>query len=219
MRSRNIFRMSALAAVLASLGMAVGAPAQAASAVTTRWSHDDTRFARNAIEAGLEEIATAKLAQDKAQDPEVKAFAERMIQDHSQANERLQMLAAQDDVNLPERLDAAGVKDIDQLSHLSGVPFEREYMDKQVAGHRQVISQFRQEAASGHAADLRDFAQSTLPTLEQHLSLAESAQASVDPGTLNASAEVARTAMAPERGSAMGMQSSTGSMARGNTGM
>ncbi|MGE5170346.1 MAG: DUF4142 domain-containing protein [Rudaea sp.] len=166
------------------------APHPSASASSHSLSSDDRQFAVKAAEAGMAEVELGKLAQQKAQNGQVKQFGERMVQDHTQANDRLKQVVASKNVALPMRLDKSGQKDLDQLTKLSGAKFDQQYMKKQVSGHEKVIEEFRKEAKSGRDQDLRTFASSTLPTLEQHLSLAKSAQkAAHDEATQSASSD------------------------------
>ncbi|MGE5103253.1 MAG: DUF4142 domain-containing protein [Betaproteobacteria bacterium] len=161
-----------------------------ASASSQSLSTDDRQFAMKAAEAGMAEVELGKLAQQKAQNDQVKQFGERMVRDHSQANDRLKQVVASKNVTLPAHLDKSGQKDLDQLTKLSGPKFDQQYIKKQVSGHEKVIQEFRKEAKSGRDQDLRTFASRTLPTLEQHLTLAKSAQkAAEDEASQSASSD------------------------------
>ena len=49
----------------------------------------DTKFVQEAAVGGMAEVALGKLAATKATNPDVKQFAQRMIDDHSKANAEL----------------------------------------------------------------------------------------------------------------------------------
>lgn len=172
------------------------APANTAHANATTsqsLSADDRHFATRAAEAGMGEVELGKLAEQKAENKQVKQFGARMVHDHSQANDRLKQIAATGNMTLPMRLETSAQKDLDKLTKLSGEQFDRAYISKQVSGHEKLIKEFKKEAQSGKDADLRAFASNTLPTLEEHLQLAKSAQQAIqDEAAKNASSTSGR---------------------------
>jgi putative membrane protein len=103
----------------------------------------------------------------------VKQFGQKMVQDHQQANEKLQDVARNLGVTPPASLDAKDQKLKDRLSKLSGAQFDKVYMWNMVHDHKQDIAEFQKEAQNGKNDQLKDFAQQTLPTLQEHLKLAE----------------------------------------------
>ena len=62
---------------------------------------------------------------------------------------------------------------IDKLSSADGRDFDRKFERDSVSAHEKAIRLFKREADHGRDADLRAFAQKTLPTLEQHLQQAK----------------------------------------------
>ncbi len=196
---RHSFNRSALAVALVSIGFALGAQAQnapsgsdknppgtAAQQGNTQRAGEqgnvpsaDRRFADKAAQAGMAEVQEAKLVEQKTQDPQVKQFAQRMVQDHTQANDKLEQIASAQGIDLPNKLDKSGQQDLDKLQKLSADKLDKAYMKKQVSDHHKVIQQFQKEANSGKDAQIRDFAKSTLPTLQEHERLAKSAEQDV----------------------------------------
>ena len=61
------------------------------------------------------------------------------------------------------------------MSKLSGEAFDRAYMQAMLADHRKDVAEFRTESSSGRDADVKSWASKTLPTLEEHLKLAQAA--------------------------------------------
>jgi putative membrane protein len=61
----------------------------------------------------------------------------------------------------------------DRLSKLSGNAFDKAYMRAMIEDHQEDVSEFRQESQSAKDPDVRQFAAKTLPTLEEHLRIAE----------------------------------------------
>ena len=93
--------------------------------------------------AGMAEVQLGKLATERAASPDVKAFGERMVKDHSQANNELAQVAAKMHVQLPQQLDQAHRDLFEKLSRLQGAEFDREYMAAMVHGHEEVLKQLR----------------------------------------------------------------------------
>jgi putative membrane protein len=125
--------------------------------------HRDHEFVEKAAKSGLEEVAISKVAVDRAQNPEVKSFAQMMVSDHTDANTQLSALAAQKGVTLP--LDKTNVE---KWSTRSANGFDEEYIDKMVSDHKDAVELFEKEAKKGEDPDLKSFAEKTLPTLMAH---------------------------------------------------
>ena len=147
---------------------------QAPAAVASTLSQDDRSFIQQAAQGGMAEVEMGQLAEQRAQSAKVKAFGQRMVRDHSQADRKLDAIASSKGVTLPAGLDAKAQAQYDRLQKLSGADFDREYMAAMVADHQKDIGDFRQEAGSAKDSDVRDFAKATLPTLEAHLKVAKS---------------------------------------------
>ena len=109
----------------------------------------------------------------------MKAFGERMVDDHSKANDEFKGIVSRKGVTLPSGLDAKDQATYDRLSKSEGAAFDRAYMADMVKDHRADITEFEKEANGGSDADIKGFASKTLPTSKHHLEMAESAQAKV----------------------------------------
>jgi putative membrane protein len=131
-------------------------------------SQKDKQFVHEAAIGGMAEVQLGKLAQQNAQDDQVKQFGARMVQDHSAANDKLQAIAADKGITLPQQLDHKHKQTYDKLSKMKGAQFDRAFMHAMAEDHDKVVKQFRQQAKSGEDQDIKQFAESTLPTLEQH---------------------------------------------------
>jgi putative membrane protein len=140
-------------------------------------SSADREFVQEAASGGMAEVQAAQLAQQRANSPQIKDFASRMITDHTQANTELQQIAQQESITLPPQptgKDAAAAK---KLSGLNGAAFDKAYSQDQLSDHQQVVALFRKEASSGQDQALKAFAQKTLPILQQHLQMAQALNA------------------------------------------
>jgi putative membrane protein len=136
----------------------------------------DNDFAARAAETNLAEIRMADLAMTKTSNPTVKNLAQRLEADHSKANEQLKQIAVKQNITLPNKLDAKDQAEYDRLSKLSGAEFDKAYTRAQVRDHKAVIAEFRREAAHGTDPEMKKYAADTLPVLEHHLQLAETAE-------------------------------------------
>jgi len=162
----------------------VGTTAAANSATTgssmnsnaSTLSSGDRKFMEKAAEGGMAEVKLGQLASQKASADQVKQFGQRMVDDHGKANDQLKQLASTKNVTLPTDLDKSTQREYDKLSKLSGADFDREYMKHMVSDHKKDISEFKSESNKAKDADLKQFASSTLPTLQEHLNLAQSAE-------------------------------------------
>jgi putative membrane protein len=134
----------------------------------------DRRFVDKAAEAGMAEVQAAQLAQQKSTDPKVKQFAQQMITDHTQANQKLLALAQQKGVTPPTELSARHQTEMSKLQGLDGPKFDRMYLKGQVRDHQEAVALFQKEASDGKDPQLQQFAQQTLPILQQHLDMAKS---------------------------------------------
>ena len=133
----------------------------------------DSAFAKKAAEGGMAEVACGQLAADKGTDADVKAFGQRMVTDHGKANEDLKAAAMKSGIDLPTAPSQKQQADKAKLEKMSGADFDRHYMTMMVKDHEEDVALFKKEAQSGKDENLKQFAQKTLPTLEEHLSMAK----------------------------------------------
>jgi putative membrane protein len=143
----------------------------------------DSKFVHEAAIGGMAEVELGKLATDKASSPDVKQFGQRMVDDHSKANDELKTLASSKGVTLPDALDPAHKSTQDRLAKLSGEAFDRAYMRDMVADHDKDVAAFKHASTSLADADLKAWAGNTLPTLEEHQKSAKSINSKLAAGT------------------------------------
>ena len=136
----------------------------------------DRDFLGTAAQANLAEVDAGKLATKKAASPDVKKFAQMMIDDHTAANAELLELARKKNIALPTEPDGAHQKAAAALAELSGTDFDRKYMTDMVKDHETAVSLFEKNASRASDADIRAFASKTLPTLRHHLDMAREVQ-------------------------------------------
>jgi putative membrane protein len=146
---------------------------------STNLSRSDRKFIEEAAKGGMAEVQLGKLAAEKAANPQVKQFGQRMADDHGKANSQLQQLASTKNVSLPQDMDRSQQREYDRLQKLSGAQFDREYIKHMVSDHKKDVKEFQKTAKSAKDPDVKNFAQTTLPTLEDHLRQAQSDEAAV----------------------------------------
>jgi putative membrane protein len=146
---------------------------------TTTGGAADQMFVKKVAMGGLAEVQLGQLAADKASSDEVKKFGQRMVTDHNKANDELKSLAQQKNITLPTELDAKDKATHDRLAKLSGAAFDRAYMQHMVTDHRLVVNEFKKESTMGKDAEVKAWAGKTLPTIEEHLKLAQEANKAV----------------------------------------
>jgi len=146
----------------------------ATGGTSSAMSPDDKEFVSKAGMGGLAEVQMGSLAELKAASAGVKAYGERMVNDHSKANEELSQLATAKGVALPAELDAGHKSALDHLTSLSGAEFDKAYMQHMVEDHEQDVAEFEKASTSAQDSDVKAWAAKTLPTLKEHLRLAKS---------------------------------------------
>lgn len=203
--ARSVFRAVALAASALALGLSAHAQGTSSSTATgstgattppravsgaasgnaaaskknADLARADRRFIENAAMSGMAEVEMGKLAQHKASNAQVKDFAQRMVTDHTKANDELMSLASSKGVQPPAALDRSHRNEAVKLGKKSGADFDRDYVSHQVTDHRKAIGDFKKAADSAKDPDVKAWAAKTLPTLEEHYKLAQSLQGTV----------------------------------------
>jgi putative membrane protein len=148
----------------------------------TSQDHD---FIMDAAMGGLMEVELGRVAAQKGMSDAVKQFGQRMVDDHSQANSELMSLASSKGITLPTELDAKHRAEVTKFSAMSGAELDREYTKMMVSDHRKDVSEFEKESTRGTDADLKAFATKTLPTLQEHLRMAEALPGAKGGGNMN----------------------------------
>jgi putative membrane protein len=153
-----------LGVALATLGMAVAAPAA---------NKADQKFVTEAIQGNLAEVELGKLAQQKSMNDGVRSFGDTLVKDHSAGNEKATEVASAVGVTAPTEPSKKQKMMYDRLSKLSGSAFDRQFARMMVEDHQKDIKEFEKEARSSNQ-QVAGFAKDTLPTLQKHLDTAKS---------------------------------------------
>src|SRR5438477_2655205 len=143
---------------------ATAAPAKGAAKAGSKLSAADKTFMMNAAKGGMMEVEWGKLAAQNGQNADVKKFGNRMVTDHSKANNDLMALAKEEGVTLP------GAKGPGKWKS------DKDYMDMMVKDHQADLAEFQNEAKNGTDPDLKKFADKYSKVVQQHLKLAQETQ-------------------------------------------
>ena len=133
-------------------------------------SNDTTAryFIIQASIGNLQEVAIGRLAAQQATSPEVKAFAQRMVADHSKAEAQLMELVRTRGFQIPREATDPPVEDM-MLKNTLAKDFDKVYVHMMVPDHRQTVQLFEKYALTGKDPDVNAYARQTLPTLKEHL--------------------------------------------------
>lgn len=134
----------------------------------------DAEFAQKAAMGGSKEIAEGKFAATRTKNADVKALANRLVTDHTAANKEL--MAVMKTKHIPA---GAPTKEPEPWRTQTGAAFDRAWVDHVIEDHQQDIAEFEKEANSGTDPELKAWASGKLPTLREHLKMAEDAKAKI----------------------------------------
>jgi len=135
-------------------------------------SESTASFMTTVADVSMAEVKLGQLAQDKGMNARIKAFGQLMINDHSKANDELKALAAKKNVTLPATIGEDHQKKYDDLSKKSGKDFDKAYINAMVDGHQSAIDNFKNNTDNSDA-DVKEWVNKTLPTLQMHLDSAK----------------------------------------------
>ncbi|MHC2439953.1 DUF4142 domain-containing protein [Bradyrhizobium sp. USDA 4451] len=130
-------------------------------------------FIKEAATSDMLEIEAAKIAQQKGNAAE-KKFADQMVTDHTKTSTELKgLVSGEMKAALPTGLDDSFQKKLDVLRNTKPDDFASEYDPMQVSAHKDAVSLFERYAKGGDDSKLKDWAGTTLPTLQHHLAMAQ----------------------------------------------
>lgn len=139
----------------------------------------DQDFVRDVMTLNRTELELSKLAQQKAQNAQVKQFAAMMVKDHTQAGQEFRTAVQQANVNLSQMETdmERPVEGRERLAELSGAEFDREYIQTMINQHEKAIELVEEKANQNQAAgqtaqgqaQIQQWASKTLPVLQKHL--------------------------------------------------
>ena len=138
----------------------------------------DKTFVMKAGQGSLAEIQMANLALKKSKNADVKAFAQKMVDDHTKLIADMKPFANQMGVPPPTKVPADAMQEEARLRVLSGDSFDKEYITAMVADHHKDLGEFMTERDSTANPDLKaTVAQGTTVVKEHTQMIDQMAQA------------------------------------------
>jgi putative membrane protein len=173
--------MFGAAGAQAQTGESSQAGQQSGSSATSATASSNAKLAsadRKAITdmamSNMAEVEMGKLAQSKSQNAEVKAFAQKMVDDHGKALTEVQTLAQSKSVTLPTELDAKHKAMSAKLEKLSGDAFDKAYVKQGgVGAHKETLAKLQKASKGAKDADVKGQVDKTIPVVQEHLKHAE----------------------------------------------
>ena len=138
-----------------------------------KMSDADAKAMKKLAEANQAEIATGKLAVDKAKNPQVKQFGQRMVDDHGKMLDELKKLAQAKGVSLPGSPAMEDRASAMKLRTRSGDNFDKDYMSEMVKDHEKDVQETQQLAGSVQDPQLKSAIQSAHSKIQEHLAMAK----------------------------------------------
>ncbi len=170
MKSKSITRLTsatlALCSMFALASQSIAAPKDTLDAA-------DVKFVKHESAAGTAQLKIAELGVQKAERADVKAFAETLVTDHTQANKELAALATEKGVEVSAVIDPKHAEAFQKLEKAGKSDFDKEFLDGMISGHKKCVSNFEEAAKDAKNSDVKMWAEKMLPTLKAHLAKAK----------------------------------------------
>jgi putative membrane protein len=96
----------------------------------------DGDFVRDVAIKNTAEIELSRIAVDKSMSPDVKAFAQMMIDEHGAAGDKLKSVVSGHPIEPPAQLDDRHSETARELAKKQGADFDRDYLKAMIDGHQ-----------------------------------------------------------------------------------
>jgi putative membrane protein len=132
-------------------------------------------FVTAAATSDMYEVTAGKVALQRAQSPDVKAFAQKMVDAHTMTTQKLKSILASHNVDAapPAHVDTRRQAMLDDLRGAKAADFDHRYITQQIAAHKEADILFRGYAKDGDNNAIKDFAATTDKDIKMHLSMAQ----------------------------------------------
>lgn len=146
-------------------------------------TRSDSRFIREVNADNTLEVSLGQLAQQKAENSEVKQFGQRMVTDHTKSQNEWTDVASKNGLTVKAGMGTHHRAKLSQLQKLSGKAFDKAYMTTEIRDHKDDIDYFQREGQAVHSTPVKDLVASTLPVLQDHFTQAKQVGAKVGADT------------------------------------
>lgn len=140
----------------------------------------ERRWITKTADAGTTEVELAELATEQATNPDVKKYAQMLVDAHTKVNDELKGIATAKGVTL-ETDDLGSDRAYKRLSKKTDMEFDREFVEHMIDSHEDSIKRFEKASADAKDADLRAFAAKHVDHLREHLAKAETLRTTIMP--------------------------------------
>ena len=136
-------------------------------------------FVEAAAISDMYEVAAGKLAVQRSSSPAVKAFAQKMVDAHTETTTKLKGIISANNIKVtpPTSVDSRRQGMLDNLRGASNAEFDNRYITQQVAAHKEAGILMRGYAKDGDNAKIKAFASETSHHVAEHLATAEKLEA------------------------------------------
>lgn len=165
-----------LATLLGALAFAALFSGQAAAQAA-----DDKDFVKDAAKGNQFEVQAGQLAEKQGKSDLVKDLGKQISEDHKKANQDLQKVASQKDIDVPK--EPANKDALDDLRGLKGDEFDRKYVELMVEDHKKDIAKYRKQAEETNDPAVKKYAEDTIAVLQEHLNMSQQTQAALEKET------------------------------------
>jgi putative membrane protein len=166
-------RITGAAAAVAMCFVTLGCATPGAKDNDTPLSMAEQKFMNEAAQDSTSEVVAGKLAAQKATNPQVKQYAQRMVKEHTMMNEMMMQLAQKKNMVIPAKPDEQHTQAVAMLSNMSGKEFDIAYMSQQVTDHSKSTAMFDMKTRTATDPELRSFVTQHAPIMRQHLEEAQ----------------------------------------------
>ena len=128
----------------------------------------ERKFVERATSDNIGDIELGRLALEKSQNPEVKNFAQMIVDDHQKSLDKLKSISNDQKFPVPTSATTETQKEYDRLSKLSGSEFDREFKKLMEKRHTDAVQTFQKASNQVQNDDLKSYINNTLPTLKEH---------------------------------------------------
>ena len=173
MKTQKFIKMLTIAGLVVGLGAPLAWAQESRTEQRGQLTAKDYKFLSQISQGGTSEVELGQLAKKNGGSQAVRDFGDRMVTDHTKMNSDISQLAASKQVTLPGEVSHRDRSTAERLEKLTAIDFDKAYLTDMVKDHRKDVKEFEAAAKDLSDPDLRAFAQKALPTIQQHLRLAE----------------------------------------------
>src|ERR1041385_8239220 len=173
MKVQKIIWQAAIVSLVMAGGVLIAAERDANTQENRgQFSARDFRFVKEAARGGMTEVKLGEMAKQKGSSQSVRDFGQRMVTDHTKANNELKQIASNKGAVIPTEMSHRENSQIERFEKLSGPEFDKAFAKFMVKDHEKDAKEFADAANDVSDPDLKAFAQKTHAVIEDHLRMA-----------------------------------------------